>query len=131
MFPRWFQNCPEMVLKSSQSASEIVQTWSRNSPYLQYLSKLHINKLYPNSLNSPSLISYLHLSFSNLASIKLVLTINLFLYNEQLFFFIPLIILLQFHLTSIMSRTASSLPVIYPPTHEHSHTCVFPNSPKL
>ena len=57
--------------------------------YLQYLSKLHINKLYPNSLNSPSLISYLHLSFSNLASIKLVLTINLFLHNETIILFHP------------------------------------------
>ena len=57
--------------------------------YLQYLSKLHINKLYPNSLNSPSLISYLHLSFSNLASIKLVLIINLFLYNKTIILFHP------------------------------------------
>ena len=148
-FQKWSQNCPKSIPKwsknvskmvpklssngpkGSQNASKIVQTWSRNNPHLQYLSKLHINKLYPNSLNSPSLISYLHLSFSNLASIKLVLILNLFLYNKTIILFIPLIILLQFHLTSFMSRTASSLPVIYPPTHEHSHTCVFPNSPKL
>ena len=85
MVPKLSSNGPE----GSQNASKIVQTWSQNSPHLQYLSKLHINKLYPNSLNSPSLISYLHLSFSNLASIKLVLIINLFLYNKTNILFHP------------------------------------------
>ena len=94
--PKWSKNVSKMVPKlssngpkGSQNASKIVHTWSWNNPHLYYLSKHHINKLYPNSLNSPSLISYLHLSFSNLASIKLVLTINLFLHNETIILFHP------------------------------------------
>ena len=70
MVPKLFSN----GLKGSQNASKIVQTWSQNSPLLQYLSKL---------------ISYLHLSLSNLASIKLALNINLFLYNETIIIFHP------------------------------------------
>ena len=79
--PKWSKNVSKMVTKlssngpkGSQNASKIVQTWSRNSPHLQYPSKL---------------IPYLHLSFSNLASIKLVLIINLFLYNETIILFHP------------------------------------------
>merc|ERR1711873_313204 len=51
-----------------------------------------------------------------------------FFIPKQLFFFVPLIILLQSLLTSFMSRTASPLPAIQSPMHEHSHTLPLPLS---
>ena len=101
LIPKWSKIVSKMVPKlssngpeGSQNAFKVVQTRSQNSPHLLYLSKL---------------ISYLHLSFSNLASIKLALINNLFLYfsiTKQIFYFIPLTIILQIHLTLFTSRTA-------------------------
>ena len=87
--------------------------------------------MYPKSPNSPSLFHIPLIIFQlNLDKFSSSLLIYFFI-PKQLFFFVPLIILLQSLLTSFMSRTASPLPAIQSPMHEHSHTCVLPSSPKL
>ena len=132
LYQKWTQNCPKSTPKwsknvskmvprlsangpeGSQNAFKVVQTRSWNSPHLLYLSKL---------------ISNLHLSFSNLASIKLALINNLFLYfsitNKY-----SISSRLQLSSRFTWPRLRQEQPVIHSPTHEHSHTCVLPSTPK-